>query len=715
MPAEPGWHPDQPTARLSRRHVAADAEDETQDTDGYGSRRAGGRHGRSDTTETPVLGQIPEPAPGGEPASWSMLAPEPFRPESTVILPARPDQPDADQPRRRARHAHPDAEQPTGAPRFAQPTAAPRFAVPTPDDDHEPPRFEVPVPLAGLPQRLTPDAGEQLFVASPAPGHGEEQLFTPAAEVDEHLFRPSTPAPGNRFDPAERLAQLQAAARDEQPRHPAVPEPPGRRHWWPAPDERQAADVRDPAVRRSRHADPSADAAPAPDEPQVAEPFAAARRFAAERALPVAGTRPDAEWHGVGRPEPTAGAAPGGWASDAIGGRPETPPGLPDARPGAGWLEARQDPAGGRIEAYPGGGWAAEPAAGRPDAQPGGGWAAGPTEPGPTQPGPTPPGPTQPGQAVGARPNHRATQPSGAPPGHGAERSAPGHARSGPGHGAEQPDQGGARVEPAAGGRRAARQAADESTEDRTAENPVLGRGAQRPAKLDAETVLAAVRDVPGVRAADLRTDAGGGRTLRLDVAEGMDTDEITAAAGHALRDRLGVDARLAVAAGAGYELDPVDIDPAEVEHRPVSGGAVDTPRPSGDRRAIIERIQVATAGAECAVEVCLTADGVRAVGRAGGPALDPYLLRVAALATADAVSVLAGGRARCAVEHVDIVTAGPCRVVVVVLVLVADERAERLVGSAVASGDVRQATVRATMSAVNRRLGPLLDAVLAS
>jgi hypothetical protein len=244
-----------------------------------------------------------------------------------------------------------------------------------------------------------------------------------------------------------------------------------------------------------------------------------------------------------------------------------------------------------------------------------------------------------------------------------------------------------------------------------TTETPVLAT----PTRVDAESVLAAVRDVPGVRGADLRTDAAGGRTLRLDVADGVDPDEITAAAGDALRDRLGVEARLTVA-DAGDELDVAQDDRAELDR--TAGGAATpalrAPGRGGDPRAVIERIQVATAGSECAVEVCLTAEGVRAVGRAGGPALDPYLLRVAAQATADAVGVLVAGRARCAVEHVDVVTAGPCRVVVVVLVLLAGDTAERLVGSAVAGGDPRQATVRATMSALNRRLVPLLDAVLA-
>ncbi|MGA8117327.1 MAG: hypothetical protein WCA46_27140, partial [Actinocatenispora sp.] len=234
----------------------------------------------------------------------------------------------------------------------------------------------------------------------------------------------------------------------------------------------------------------------------------------------------------------------------------------------------------------------------------------------------------------------------------------------------------------------------------------------------DAQSVLAAVRDVPGVRAADLRTDSAGGRTVRLDVAEDADAEQITAAASDALRSRFGADTRLAVAAAGEFGADEETRDHSEIDKRP-AGNGLSWPTDSdgartGAPRAVIERIQVATAGAECAVEVCLAADGVRAVGRAGGPALDPFLLRVAAQATTDAVDVLAAGRARCAVEHVDVVTAGPCRVVVVVLVLMAGDSAERLVGSAVVTGDARQCTVRATMAALNRRLGPVLEDILA-
>jgi hypothetical protein len=51
----------------------------------------------------------------------------------------------------------------------------------------------------------------------------------------------------------------------------------------------------------------------------------------------------------------------------------------------------------------------------------------------------------------------------------------------------------------------------------------------------------------------------------------------------------------------------------------------------------------------------------------------------------------------------------GGCEVAVVVVLLVCDGWVEQLAGSALVSGDPRQAVVRATLAAVNRRLTALL------
>jgi hypothetical protein len=110
-----------------------------------------------------------------------------------------------------------------------------------------------------------------------------------------------------------------------------------------------------------------------------------------------------------------------------------------------------------------------------------------------------------------------------------------------------------------------------------------------------------------------------------------------------------------------------------------------------------------------------LTTNGREARGFANGPAVDAYVLRLCAAATAKAVDELlksgttTGEAGRCFVEHAAIVPMGSCDVAVVVVLLVCGGWVEQLAGSALVSGDPRRAVVRATLGAVNRRLAALL------
>jgi hypothetical protein len=130
----------------------------------------------------------------------------------------------------------------------------------------------------------------------------------------------------------------------------------------------------------------------------------------------------------------------------------------------------------------------------------------------------------------------------------------------------------------------------------------------------------------------------------------------------------------------------------------------------------MIENIQVNTFGAEATVEVRLGVEGRTASGVAAGPALDGYLLRLCAMATARAVDELLAdtrhvdGPARCYIEQAAAVPFGPMQVAVVVMMLSCDGWTEQLAGSAVVTGDDRHAMVRATLAAVNRRLEALLS-----
>ncbi|NUR70561.1 MAG: hypothetical protein HOU81_07055 [Hamadaea sp.] len=345
-----------------------------------------------------------------------------------------------------------------------------------------------------------------------------------------------------------------------------------------------------------------------------------------------------------------------------------------------------------------------------------------------------------------------------------------------------------------------------------------------RPDGFDVATVLSAVRDVPGVRDAQLRATATGGHTLRLDLADGSDPAYVSRVVARMLNERMGLVAepparptptpseapssspapyspspspssavpspavpsvgpspvgppspeppaaheeapRLQVPAqpvgpaeprpdrtpippaqrGASPPLPPglipASAAPREPRRRhPVTmrGRYPDPLRPGGDRfgrpdeqpepgrppaltppaeaaRVVLDHVQVSTFGLDATVEVRLVAGERVALGVSNGPAVDGYVLRLCAAAAANAVDELlsesADGQTRghCYVEQAAILPMGSCEVAVVVVLLVCDGWVEQLAGSALVSGDPRQAVVRATLAAVNRRLSALL------
>ncbi len=142
---------------------------------------------------------------------------------------------------------------------------------------------------------------------------------------------------------------------------------------------------------------------------------------------------------------------------------------------------------------------------------------------------------------------------------------------------------------------------------------------------------------------------------------------------------------------------------------RPLDNGGAPGPR------VVIDHVQVSTFGLDANVEVRLLAGDGSAAGYATGPAVDGYVLRLCAVAAAAAVDELLRGtenaeRGRCFVEHAAVVPFGNCEVATVVVLLVCDGWVEQLAGSALVAGDPRQAVVRATLAAVNRRLEALLS-----
>ncbi|BCB81284.1 Daple [Phytohabitans flavus] len=284
----------------------------------------------------------------------------------------------------------------------------------------------------------------------------------------------------------------------------------------------------------------------------------------------------------------------------------------------------------------------------------------------------------------------------------------------------------------------------------------------ERPEGFDVQAILGAVRGVEGVRDASLRTTAAGAHSLRLDLADGADPAEVSRIVARLLQDRMGLAAAPKEPSGTSEAVAPARTrtEPTATGSYPAPAGsylpaqpggpvaeqrrpAPETPRRRARRareesplgqsapveavsprplppgkpgpRIVIDEVQVSTFGLDATVEVKLAADERRATGRANGPAVDAYVLRLCAEASAAAVDDLlstaeqVGDRGKCFVEHAAVVPFGSCEVAVAVVLLVCGGWVEQLAGSALVAGDPRQAVVRATLNAVNRRLEALL------
>jgi hypothetical protein len=240
---------------------------------------------------------------------------------------------------------------------------------------------------------------------------------------------------------------------------------------------------------------------------------------------------------------------------------------------------------------------------------------------------------------------------------------------------------------------------------EESARRPEVGDGPQHETRgADAATVLTAVRELPGVRGAELVGEPGRQQVLRLDLVATVDPHVVGRQAAALLRDQLGVQA--VVRARTHQEGQSAPRNRRREDGPPAISGPFEKSGPA----VTVEQVQVVTAGLEAAVEVGLAAAGVRVAGRASGPAHDWHVLRAAVTATIEALGMLLAGRARLALEYAELVSAGPSRVAVVSLLLVSTGGTERVAGAAPVLGEPPDAAVVATIAAVRHRLPELLD-----
>jgi hypothetical protein len=238
----------------------------------------------------------------------------------------------------------------------------------------------------------------------------------------------------------------------------------------------------------------------------------------------------------------------------------------------------------------------------------------------------------------------------------------------------------------------------------------------------DATAVVAALRAVSGVADAEiLPDDSGGPGTLRLQLAPGADEVLVATTVHRLLGERfgLGVDAgRVQVveestsrrAHAAGPPSHPTASagrpEPAATPLQPAAQAAASMPVSSArGQRLLIHRMQLVSAQQGVTSEVTLALSGTEHTGTAGAATTPTSVHRSVALATLRAVEEALDGRVRFELEHLETTSLGSERAVVVEVSMVTRYGSERLTGVSAVRDDARQAVIRATLDALNRRI----------
>lgn len=216
--------------------------------------------------------------------------------------------------------------------------------------------------------------------------------------------------------------------------------------------------------------------------------------------------------------------------------------------------------------------------------------------------------------------------------------------------------------------------------------------------------IVAALRAVPGVSAAEVQLDPEGGGLgrLRLGLHPGVDEVAVAGTVGDMLRERFGM----------GVDAHQVElIDAAE----PPGATAPDAPEGATEAgaeasgRLTIRRMQLVSAGLSVTATVSLGLRERTESGHATGPAAAGSIHRAVATATVRALEHFTGERARLEVDSVEVLGTGEHRTIVTTVTMVTAEGAERLTGTSAVRDDVRSACIRAVLDATNRRAAPLL------
>jgi hypothetical protein len=157
------------------------------------------------------------------------------------------------------------------------------------------------------------------------------------------------------------------------------------------------------------------------------------------------------------------------------------------------------------------------------------------------------------------------------------------------------------------------------------------------------------------------------------------------------------------------------------VDHKKISiallgRDAIKADEPAVEERSTIARpricsINATVSGVQASASVSLEIGGTDFVGTASGPASQTGRARLVALATLDAVSQYADATISFALEDVAVVQLGREKVAVSCIALVSGFGEQHFSGSALVRQNDNDSIVRATLDAINRRMGFLTTA----
>jgi copper chaperone CopZ len=211
----------------------------------------------------------------------------------------------------------------------------------------------------------------------------------------------------------------------------------------------------------------------------------------------------------------------------------------------------------------------------------------------------------------------------------------------------------------------------------------------------DVREIVAALKAVPGVAHAEVEPDAHGPGVLRLGLVPGVDEVQVATSVGKLLRERFG----LGVDAERVQLVEDADVPP----EMPIHVDEERRPRPA------IQRMHLISSGLDITATVTLTHEGRSCGGECVGTATQSGVQRAVAGATLRAVEGLLGNRVRFELEHVEVAPIGRDRTALVSITMLTSAGGEKLTGAAAVREDARQAVIRATLDAVNRRVERML------